>query len=184
MSKRKPAATSIVLTDEQVRDLRSDGNLWMFKYVNPPPTLPGGAPFGPQCQCRSYGGVHFAIFIPDLEPAGDVCRLPKCPFGKPDDLLWVRETWGAVNFGEPDRSVPVEQCTIVYRADLRRGSRGQPGGCPSYSTRGDDGAPKWRASTTMAQWASREEVRTATVSVDRDRDLHWYWHTKLELIVA
>jgi hypothetical protein len=92
-----------------------------------------------------------------------------CPYGRPGDRLWVRETWGAVSRTE-DPS-PLEECAIEYRADLPAGCTDQPGGWPADDARGNDEAPHWKPSIFMPRWASRITLEIMNVRVERVQDI-------------
>lgn len=81
----------------------------------------------------------------------------RCPYGKPGDQLWVRETWGTWNsvdnlspseVGEIDRS----EVRLWYRA-TNNCDRGQLG--------------RWRPSIHMPRWASRIDLEVTGVRVER-----------------
>jgi hypothetical protein len=82
-------------------------------------------------------------------PGGAIGRdvKPKyCPYGRPGDLLWVRETW-AINIGaEPGESI------YAYRADRER-----PG--------------DWKPSIHMPRKASRLLLRITDVRVQRVQEI-------------
>jgi hypothetical protein len=79
----------------------------------------------------------------------------KCPYGKPGDTLWVRETWGAARefddvkptHLDPDRD-------IFYQATDE-----VPGGL------------RWRPSIHMPRWASRLALDVASVHVERLQEI-------------
>lgn len=92
-----------------------------------------------------------------------------CPYGKPGDLLWVRETWqmlerwGTEFGGAPyeydlyDGAIPKEQSRnifIEYRAD-------------GY------GDGPWHPSIFMPRWASRIMLEVTGVRVERVKDISW-----------
>jgi hypothetical protein len=76
-----------------------------------------------------------------------------CPFGHPDDRLWVRETWAAP-FRRPGASDP-EFC---YQADLAPGQQ--------YL-----GVDRWRPSIHMPRRASRISLELTGVRVERVQDI-------------
>lgn len=74
-----------------------------------------------------------------------------CPYGKPGDRLWVRETWTLTNHGTP-----------VYRADCRD-KTGQH--WPSIAE--DPAGVRWRPSIHMPRSASRIALDVKAVRVER-----------------
>jgi hypothetical protein len=92
-----------------------------------------------------------------------------CPYGKPGDFLWVRETWGAVSRNED--LAPLAECKIEYRADLPADCTDYPGGWPAEDARGYGEAPKWKPSIHMPRWASRITVQNMGVRVERVQDI-------------
>lgn len=90
-----------------------------------------------------------------------------CPYGKPGDRLWVRETWaapmtilGAINYWaiRGDCQNPPEP--VVYRADTDTVPHG--------------GYWRWRGGTYMPRWASRLTLQIKDVRVERIRDISGY----------
>lgn len=87
-----------------------------------------------------------------------------CPYGKPGDRIWVRETWSSdfANYYPNDR--------VWYAADNNRrldievvdGVRG------IYSPESDVHVPfRWRPSIHMPRWASRILLEITSVRVER-----------------
>ncbi|MCL2000203.1 MAG: hypothetical protein FWG74_02095, partial [Planctomycetes bacterium] len=74
---------------------------------------------GDECRCRYMTKVDERG-----KPAEQHAKIGRCPYGKPGDRLWVRETWRRVKQG------------VQYHAEYRRSCR-EPEG------------PKWRASIHM-----------------------------------
>ncbi len=96
-----------------------------------------------------------------------------CPYGRPGDLLWVRETWQAIHvatdcetgLGEDWRhsfDIPpaaTDYWTIVFAAD------------PCHeSSREERGFP-WRPAIHMPRWASRITLRITDVRIERLQDI-------------
>lgn len=74
----------------------------------------------------------------------------RCPYGKPGDRLWVRETWAAnatLNLHKPSE---LRGESIYYRA-----------------THGNDSHFVWRPSIHMPKWASRITLEITGVRVER-----------------
>jgi hypothetical protein len=74
-----------------------------------------------------------------------------CPYGKPGDRLWVRETF---NVGWLDGG------KVLYRAD---GGSAKEAGYPSE--------PVYKPSIHMPRWASRLTLEIASVKVERVQDI-------------
>lgn len=81
----------------------------------------------------------------DADPKGVI----RCPYGRPGDRLWVRETW-------TEESVDAEDGH--YRPDYRATANGQPLG-------------KWKPSIHMPRWASRITLEITGVRVERLRQI-------------
>ena len=82
----------------------------------------------------------------------------RCPYGRPGDRLWVRETWARDD----------EDGAVFYRADL-----GTNSGADDWERNRLDGAPKyrWRPSIHMPRWASRITMEIVSVRVERLQDI-------------
>lgn len=89
--------------------------------------------------------------------------LPSCPYGQPDDRLWVRETWQHSNhpFGPLDKT-----CAIFYRADYSADPHGMDGEkSPEGKYR------QWRPSIHMPRWASRITLEITGVRIERLQEI-------------
>jgi len=83
-----------------------------------------------------------------------------CPYGKPGDRLWVRETCFINDYRET--KVPEEEraeTEIVYRAD------------PLPCWEGEESEIRWRPSIHMPRWASRILLEITAVRVERLQDI-------------
>jgi len=115
------------------------------------------------------------------ELASDKFHKPICPYGKPGDRLWVRETFqitsnyhadcrdqkppfddGRPIFRDNDPAYPYwEQCH--YAATDR---------CPELiSVQTDEIEQRWRPSIHMPRWASRITLEVVSVRVERLQDI-------------
>ena len=85
-----------------------------------------------------------------------------CPFGKPGDRLWVRETWYCdlpeLQKG-PYLEVPGAMEEMYYLAD----------GIPDFE--GGEGDIMWKPSIHMPHWASRITLEVVSVRVERLQDI-------------
>lgn len=85
--------------------------------------------------------ARFAHSIPQ-NPEWDWDKDARCPYGKPGDLLWVRETWAPATNGRG----------ALFRADA-------------------ESLIRWRPSIHMPRWASRLTLRITDVRVQRLQDM-------------
>lgn len=79
--------------------------------------------------------------------------LECCPYGKPGDRLWVKETWGQVGEGDP----------IIYRATCDTETR--------FATNWYDRGFKWTPSIHMPRRASRITLEITDIRVERLQDI-------------
>jgi hypothetical protein len=94
-----------------------------------------------------------------------LARFPNqegCPYGKPSDRLWVRETCAIL-----DRQT--RQTAIWYRADCDPGPVNEVCTMPDGS-RPPDGL-RWRPSIHMPRWASRITLEITDVRVERLQEI-------------
>jgi len=75
---------------------------------------------------------------------------PRCPYGHPGDLIWVRETWADVN--------SYEGPAICYRADGNHIN-----GAPEH---------RWKPSIFMPRWASRLTLKITDVRIEQVQDIN------------
>lgn len=98
-----------------------------------------------------------------------------CPFGKPGDRLWVRETWIPGYYHDPDgEGGPM--VSIIYAADNGDAMVKAPSyelaedWSYSYSEDGDP-PPARRSPVSMPRWASRITLEITDVRVQRLQDI-------------
>jgi hypothetical protein len=110
----------------------------------------------------SYGLGQPFIRNPDVSKPN-----PECPYGRPGDRLWVRETWYCNHddimrgpYLKPDDldvSQAREDGTLVYAADSL--------------TPYEQEQPVWKPSIHMPRWASRILLEITDVRVERLQDI-------------
>jgi hypothetical protein len=87
-------------------------------------------------------------------------RKRHCPYGKPGDLLWVRETWASHEYMDDTRpsdfTKSAQMLPLWYRANNQMYNFNQG---------------KWRPSIFMPRWASRITLRVTDVRVERVQDI-------------
>lgn len=83
----------------------------------------------------------------------------RCPYGKPGDRLWVRETWrhidGGVMCDAAGGVIDAFEPETIYRADRKNLNR------------------RWKPSIHMPRWASRIMLEITGVRVERLRDISY-----------
>lgn len=83
-----------------------------------------------------------------------------CPYGRPGDRLWVRETWATRSLkfeGEESKVV------LLHRADDLD--------VTEYETAPDDKEGRWRSPRFMPRWASRLTLEVKRIRVERLQDI-------------
>lgn len=104
----------------------------------------------------------------ETSATGELVPIPaNCPYGKPGDRLWVRETWYCDHFevmrgpylkpDDLDIREALEDGTLVYGAD----------GLAPY----EQEQPTWKPSIHMPRWACRILLEITAVRVERLEDL-------------
>jgi hypothetical protein len=138
-------------------------------------------------QPKKYGKDEWPHIDPGFDYNG--CLYPrnnillKCPYGKPGDRLWVRETWAPAHYStsheyqETDffKWIPDMHGELLPNA---------PGLSLHYRADGEDNNPAefsmphgneigWRPSIFMPRWASRIDGEVMLVRVERVQDISW-----------
>lgn len=100
-----------------------------------------------------------------LDLNDDVPEWRKCPFGKPGDHLYVRETWAVTNPHDNGAISKINMGPVWYRADgfLRTDPNSQAEQC--------FGKGRWRPSIHMPKWASRIWLEVTNIRVERLKDI-------------
>jgi hypothetical protein len=151
-------ARSIVLTAREVRGLRDGSITQLRRLVKPQPhryisslleILPGEGDWKP---AWSYDPA--VDELPDDEMIA-ANRVLKCPYGKPGDALWVRETgyWFEQTVYHGGRLTFNNKC--VYKAD---------GGTLLNEAH-------WKSAIHMPRWASRLTLELEEVRVQRVQEI-------------
>jgi len=104
----------------------------------------------------------------ETSATGELVPIPaNCPYGKPGDRLWVRETWYCDHFevmrgpyfkpDDLDIGEALDDGTLVYAAD----------GLTPY----EQEQPAWKPSIHMPRWACRILLEVTAVRVERLQDI-------------
>jgi hypothetical protein len=111
----------------------------------------------------SYGTGQPFIRNPDVTKPN-----PECPYGKPGDRLWVRETWYCDH-------VEVQQGPYLRPADMFDLDQSREDGELVYAADGltpyEQEQPTWKPSIHMPRWASRILLEITDVRVERLQDI-------------
>jgi hypothetical protein len=102
------------------------------------------------------------IIKPGQDSCGDIIlpedpRLP-CPYGKPGDQLWVRETFRIFDSSKECSCYDDCQCSRHH-------------GKPVYRADGDPGGNKWKPSIFMPRAASRITLEITGIRVERLQEI-------------
>jgi hypothetical protein len=91
-----------------------------------------------------------------------------CPYGKPGDRLWLRETWAPMcRVADPFCVCDEEAAKINHYTEYKADTGNPlPGDWPEES-RGDEECTKWLSPIFMPRWASRITLEIVSVRVER-----------------
>lgn len=106
-------------------------------------------------------------FGPDAGSGSNPVRMIQCPYGKPGDRLWVRETWQSFGDSSSIRPRVPHSCQVRYDATgttawckVPKGARGV---YPAMF--------RSRPSIHMPRWASRITLEVVSVRVERLQEI-------------
>lgn len=155
--KEKP----ILLSGPMVRAILEGSKTQTRRIMKPQPPedwTPGY--YGPNHKMTEHGHFPLRNGLP-IEIGWGVCNQDgdwclTCPYGKPGDRLWVKETWRVR--GGREYEYQQHQGSVVYRAstDVL-----------------DDTCSEWRPSIFMPRCASRIDLEVTAIRVER---LQWISH--------
>ena len=117
-----------------------------------------------------------AAYINQL--TGDSCDpVEICPYGTVGDRLWVRETWGDLDYYQGNVAIHVLKDSngvehdIVYSAECQGYFEWTDEvGFPEYRKDGTE-ASRWRPSIFMPRWASRITLEITDIKVEQLQDI-------------
>ena len=117
------------------------------------------------------GGNRGVAYVGNSTSGGIVTRVP-CPYGRPGDLLYVRETWQAwdrvsVEYNEWERWTRERRGGLSF--DAYREEHGNPSSIEYRATSNSRGP--WTPAIHMPRWASRITLRLTDVRVERVQDI-------------
>lgn len=105
----------------------------------------------------TFSSVH-GVFVFQHQTTGDSIKI-KCPYGKPGDILWVRETWAKI-YNEGDKPY------YEYYADSENPLPGEwPEEEKEYTTL------RWKPSIHMPRAACRIRLKITDIRIERLQDI-------------
>lgn len=148
----------MIFNGEMVRAILDGRKTQTRRIVNPQPELTKGSGF-------SWKGYLYGSGSNDRETNRNFAHI-KCPFGKPGDRIWVRETYQGPLFDYEHMESYLEDSSkfekpdfCIYRAD------GKP--APEFYDADDNLHCGWSPSIHMPRWASRILLEITGVRVER-----------------
>jgi hypothetical protein len=170
----------ILFSGEMVRIILEGRKLQTRRVIKPQlePKTEGGFWW----RCKEVESMVDEKALRGLEPQWDGFAGCVCPYGRPGDRLWVRETWARYEpypvMGESGKlGLPIADLVqpgnalweywrnrLVYRADSDNETPAEEDGKGAY----DD---HWRPSIFMPRWASRIVLEITRVRVERIQEI-------------
>jgi len=112
--------------------------------------------------------------FPFSDPRGGLYS-PTCPFGRPGDILWVRENWRVGKQWDTTRprDLPPRHLTVMFAAggSVANQGSGRYELDESYPDTLPDWAGKLRPGMFLPRWASRLTLRITEVRIERLQDI-------------
>lgn len=137
------------------------------RVLKPQPDSDGGPPlatgwFHPETADGGPGPHTFGVYGVDWHV--------RCPYGAPNDRLWVRETFAPVN-AHGHKCAARDAAFVVLRDGAQQYRDGMPiPALPKYAPDAFDGI-EWRPSIHMPRWASRITLEVVSVRVERLQEI-------------
>ncbi|MCP1419933.1 hypothetical protein J3D47_004176 [Pseudomonas laurylsulfativorans] len=150
----------ILFSAPMVRAILAGRKTVTRRAVNPQPALTDGSGF-------SWKGHLFGRGSDDRETSRNFSKHC-CPYGKPGDRLWVRETWYCNHF-------EVQKGPYLQPADMVDLDRAREDGDLMYAADGltpyEQEQPTWKPSIHTPRWVSRILLEISDVRVERLQDI-------------
>lgn len=197
----------IIFSGEMVRAILDGRKTMTRRVMKPQPVLvDNGTTWDWPKIVRRLGGhdISAASWAANLR-AKDIHLEELCPYGKPGDLLWVRETWCVADHDfamENGEEIPTawlfqyrafdgiaEQSSFSKHCAWRNPPKGtersiaQKFGtaCGTFNEPGNKDPFRWRPSVHMPKWVSRVTLEVTNVHVERNASAgEWEWVVEFE----
>ncbi|EPU7029541.1 hypothetical protein ACVY1S_002337, partial [Salmonella enterica subsp. enterica] len=148
----------MIFNSEMVRAILDGRKTQTRRPVKPQPELTERSGF-------SWNGVVFGSGSDDRETNRNFSHV-KCPFGKPGDRIWVRETFQGPLFDYEQMQSYLEDSSKFEKPEFcQYAADGKP--APEYYDADDNLHCGWRPSIHMPRWASRILLEITDVRVER-----------------
>ncbi len=98
---------------------------------------------------------------------GEGAHVNNCPYGKPGDRLWVRETWQGPLFYD---EIPEDWNSDKYKTPEYCYYKASGDSC-DFTDSDDNFVERWSPSIHMPRWASRILLEVTNVRVERLHDI-------------
>ncbi|EXX82077.1 hypothetical protein M568_09940 [Salmonella enterica subsp. enterica serovar Namur str. 05-2929] len=148
----------MIFNAEMVRAILEGRKTQTRRPVKPQPELTERSGF-------SWNGVVFGSGSDDRETNRNFAHV-KCPFGKPGDRIWVRETFQGPLFDYEQMQSYLEDSSKFEKPEFcQYAADGKP--APEYYDADDNLHCGWRPSIHMPRWASRILLEIIDVRVER-----------------
>lgn len=148
----------MIFNSEMVRAILEGRKTQTRRPVKPQPELTERSGF-------SWNGVVFGSGSDDRETNRNFAHV-KCPFGKPGDRIWVRETFQGPLFDYEQMQSYLEDSSKFEKPEFcQYAADGKP--APEYYDADDNLHCGWRPSIHMPRWASRITLEITDVRVER-----------------
>lgn len=146
----------MIFNAEMVRALLDGRKTQTRRPIKPQPELTSGSGF-------SWNGAVYGAGSNARETNRNFAHT-KCPYGKPGDRIWVRETFRV-------HSRATDVATLVYRANEKNSWTEQTHRVPVAACNKPVSPEKWTPSLHMPRWASRILLEITDVRVERLNDI-------------
>ncbi|EDS6805966.1 morphogenetic protein [Salmonella enterica subsp. enterica serovar Legon] len=148
----------MIFNAEMVRAILEGRKTQTRRPVKPQPELTERSGF-------SWNGVVFGSGSDDRETNRNFAHV-KCPFGKPGDRIWVRETFQGPLFDYEQMQSYLEDSSKFEKPEFcQYAADGKP--APEYYDADDNLHCGWCPSIHMPRWASRITLEIIDVRVER-----------------
>jgi hypothetical protein len=114
----------------------------------------------------------FCVFgSTEAECAKELAEFAPCPYGKPGERLWVRETFAGPLVDEEEMHLVERDGWDAFRKPEHCQYRASGGNAEFYDHSKEETVSRWTPSIHMPRWASRILLEITDVRVERLQDI-------------